>query len=426
MTLKSETASAALDPVYICHGAEGEQCHVLSFKPEPDSPWANQKFTCHELLGDPGSLIEVDPKFGEYQTLPSAGAALKLHCPPDGLDREMELRLHSEFTAQPLGIALKLGHYRCVFESTRPPIGAPIIGQKVTASVTVHSFYTHAPVESIDVVWAIGDQTVSVPSSSSGVSDFIHTVAKEGRQTITATVYNAYDDSTITEEFAFTGYSSSPWEQARLIVNGNEVEFGDPMVLIRGETNDISVEVPADIAKQLTLELAEATGLTLQATPDFNTPVDPVAGKFSWRISSNDSVSGVVTLVFYSHEVDLPWENRCLVMSDDLSDEVEEILIDGQAYKESGLVLSTDSTYEISLKYVTGSPVANYPLELELELLTLLKPGELTLKSTGSHQWRLESSDKSGTFRLFLKGGQDSVRYRVGEVRGVGRQSALH
>lgn len=407
MALKIDTASTALGPVYLCYGAKDDQCHILSFKPGPDSPWATHKISCHQILGDPSSSIGVEPKRGEYQMFPVTGAALKLHCPENGLDRDMELQLRSEFSAQPLGISLKLGHYRCLFESRRPPIGAPIIGQKVTASVTVHSFYTHAPVENIDVVWMIGGQALTVPTTVDGVSDFTHTVTKEGKQTITVSLYNPYNDETITEEFSFTGYSSSPWEQARLIINGSDVKFGEPVVLTRGKNNDVTVEAPPEIAQQLVLGLADAGGLTLQATPDFDKPVDPVAGKFSWQLSSGASTSGLVTLVFHSLEVELPWELRCGVMSDDLADEVDTILVNGVESPPAQIQFFRNDPQTVTLTYKAGSPLQAFALQLEGTPLTGVQPANLSVTPAGqttAHTWTVKSHTNSGTFQLELKG----------------------
>jgi hypothetical protein len=198
--------------------------------------------------------------------------------------------------------------------------------------------------------------------------------------------------------------SSYPWDSAKLFINGLEVRHGDPVVLIRGKENDFVVEAPQELAKQLRLGLVDAGKANLGAAPEFEAPVDPVGGKFSWRITSRDNVSSVVTLVLYSQEVDLPWEIECLVMSQNLSDEIDKVLVNGQPYPEGGWVISVRSEHDISLKYVVDSPVANYPLALGLELITDLKPGELILKNTGSHQWKLETTDKVGTFRMLLTG----------------------
>ena len=406
--MATETAhKKTLAPVYICHGAEGDQCHVLSLKPGGESPWGTHQFSCQEIVGDPSSLIGVEPKRGEFQAFPMTGAALKLHCPATGQDRDMELRLISEFTAQPFGIALKLGHYRCVLADKRPPIGAPIVGQKVTASVTVQSFYTRALATNIEVMWKVGGEEVAVPTNSSGVSEFTYTVAKAGKQTMTASLYNPYNDETITEEFSFTGYASSPWEQASLSVNGNAVKFGDPVVLIRGQANGVVVEAPPEIARQISLGLADAGGLTIDASPDFGSLVDPVAGKFTWRLTPGAGKSGNVALVYHSHEVALPWELRCVVMSANLADEVDKILVNGIASPPAQIQFFRNDPQTVTLTYKAGSPLQGFPLRLVGTPLTGVQPANLSVTpaaETATHSWIVKSHTNSGTFQLELKG----------------------
>lgn len=415
--MATETAhKKTLAPVYICHGAEGDQCHVLSLKPGGESPWGTHQFSCQEIVGDPSSLIGVEPKRGEFQAFPMTGAALKLHCPANGQDRDMELRLISEFTAQPFGIALKLGHYRCVLADKSPPIGAPIVGQKVTASVTVESFYTRALATNIEVMWKVGGEEVAVPTNSSGVSEFTYTVAKAGKQTMTASLYNPYNDETITEEFSFTGYASSPWEQASLSVNGNAVKFGDPVVLIRGQANGVVVEAPPEIARQISLGLADAGGLTIEASPDFGSLVDPVAGKFTWRLTSGAGKSGNVALVLHSHEVELPWELRCAVMSANLADEVDKVLVNGVASPPAQIQFFRNDPQTLTLTYKAGSPLQGIPLQLVGTPLTGVQPANLSVTPAGetaTHSWTVKSHTNSGTFQLELKGPEGTTGIRL-------------
>jgi hypothetical protein len=211
----------------------------------------------------------------------------------------------------------------------------------------------------------------------------------------------------ITEEFSFMGYSSSPWEQATLTVNGAEVEFGLPLALIRGQANEITVEAPPEIARQLVLSLADAGGLTLQAVPGFDTPVDPVAGKFSWRVTSTGNLSGLATLVFYSHEVELPWELRSWVMSANLADEVDKILVNGVASPPAQIQFFRNEAQTVTLTYKAGSPLQGFPLQLVGTPLTGVQPANLSVTPadpSATHSWAVKSHTDSGTFQLELKG----------------------
>jgi hypothetical protein len=51
--------------------------------------------------------------------------------------------------------------------------------------------------------------------------------------------------------------ADSPWKQASLWVNENKVEWGAEIILVRGQDNDVRVEVPPTIAAYLNLGLAE-------------------------------------------------------------------------------------------------------------------------------------------------------------------------
>ncbi|MEX3777110.1 hypothetical protein [Pseudomonas sp. MYb118] len=347
MSTKPQSAADTSSPVYICHGAEAQQCHVLSITPEPDSLWMTNQIACHQIVGDTSSSISIEPALGEFQDLPVTGAAFKLHCPAIGEDRDMEMWLRSGYTAKPHIINLKLGHFRCVIASSRAPIRAPIIGQELLASVTIQSFYTQALVKGIDVEWVVDGVSTTVTTNDSGVSDFRHIVTKEGKQTITAHLHNFYNDETETVEFPFTGFAHSPWEEATLKVNGQVVEFGKTAVMIRAQVNEVVVEIPADIARTLTLAVVEPGGLTLTASPAFGTAVQVVDGKVSWRVTSVENVSGSISLEVSSPEVELPLEWRCWVLSSNLEDEME-LRLNKLPMPSDAMVLSMQP-FEISL-----------------------------------------------------------------------------
>jgi len=394
-----------LGPVYICHGAENELCHVLSLAGGDDSPWVNHQVTCLEIAGDPAHAISLEPELGEFQTLAPTGASFKLHCPATGEDRDLEMRVASEFTAPALVIPLKLGHYRCEFADLRPPIGAPIVGQTVTATVRLVSFYTQQPAKNVEVVWTFDGKDTTVATDAAGDSEFTQTVMNEGEQTITVSVHNLYDDQPISTEFRFTGYLESPWQQAKLIVNGAQAAFGDPVALIRGQANVVKVQATADIARQLTLELAEAGGLTVQAVPAFQTPVDPQGGEFTWQVTPQAGASGVVTLAFGSEQVERPWERRCWVMSVNLADEVDKVLVNGVESPPTQVLFYRNEAQTVTLTYKAGSPLNTFPLKMTGTPLTGVQPSNLSVTPAGEanvNSWTVKSHTNSGTFQLEL------------------------
>ncbi|MEX3777111.1 hypothetical protein [Pseudomonas sp. MYb118] len=407
MSTKPQSAADTSSPVYICHGAEAQQCHILSITPEPDSLWMTNQIACHQIVGDTSSSISIEPALGEFQDLPATGAAFKLHCPAIGEDRDMEMWLRSGYTAKPHIINLKLGHFRCVIASSRAPIRAPVIGQTLLASVTLKSFYTQALVKGIEVEWVVDGVSTTVATNDSGVSDFQYTVVKEGKQTITASFKNPYDDETKTMDFPFIGFTDSPWKKATLKVNGHEVAFGKTAALIRAQANEVTVEIPEDIARMLTLAVVDPGGLTLTASPEFGASVPVVDGKVSWQVTSAGDLRGLVTLAIYSADVDLPWELVFAVMSDDLADEVEGILVDDIVSPPAVIWFFRNEPGSVTLKYREGSPFERLPLLMEAKVIAGVQPENLSVTPAGEtseHVWSVRSHTNSGTFQLELKG----------------------
>ncbi|CAI8703939.1 hypothetical protein EMIT0196MI5_100133 [Pseudomonas sp. IT-196MI5] len=157
--------------------------------------------------------------------------------------------------------------------------------------------------------------------------------------------------------------AASPWEQATLSINDNKVEWGAELVLLRGQENDVTVEAPPGIARAINLGLAEGGGLTIGASPDFGDWVAPVGGKFNWKITPDAGKSGRVTLVFFSREVEVPWEHRSLVISSNLADEAT-VLIDGRPVPENGADFFWGRPRELTLEVDPDSPVAILPISL--------------------------------------------------------------
>ncbi|MHC8286300.1 hypothetical protein ACYZUD_05610 [Pseudomonas sp. XS1P51] len=422
MTIELKTGLAEVGPVYICHGAQGDRCHTLKFAGIEDSPWVNHGVSLNHATGE-SSLIIADPEYGDPQELKTDGAEWKLNCPVDGTDRDFEFWVQSEFTAVPYKIPMRLGHYRREIQARRAPIGAPVKGDQVTAEITVGSFYTKTRLEGVEVVWKIdGNTEETIPTSSSGISQFDYTFTTAGEKTITANFHSPYDDTWVEESFKVTVYEKSPWEEAKLFINGNEVQWNSDIALFRGQVNDVMVEAAPAIAKQIKLELVEDSDLNIEVSPD--AWVDPVNDKFNWKVTPADGKSGRVTLVFLSLDVLLPWERRSLVLSANLADEVDEVRVGGVDYPASGIVLFRDVVQTVTLTYKPGSPLQGYPLELKGTVLTGLDPANLVVTATTPHAWTVKASTKSGTFKLDLTGANMTAGMTLPESKVLSRNLA--
>ncbi|CAI8832773.1 hypothetical protein EMIT0P44_260067 [Pseudomonas sp. IT-P44] len=406
MTIQINSGLAGIQPVYICYGAPS---HTLRVKGAEDSPWVGHGASLNHAAGD-SSLITAEPGYGELQTLRAEGSEWKLNCPADGMDRDFDYWIQSEFTAAPYKIPMRLGHYRREILGSRSPIRAPVIGDTVKAEITVGSYYTKQELEGVPVDWKIDGETLTVPTSESGVSQFTYIVKTLGAQTITAELHSPYDDKTVKKSFEINVHKISPWKEAKLFINEIGVMWGDSFVLTRGSANTVRVEVAPEIAKVLRLEVGEGGDLSLVSNPPFNSEVSPVGETFNWTVTPDDGLSGSVTLVIFSPDVALPWDLPCLVMSADLADEVDEILVGG-VVSPDGVVFFRNEPQTVTVTYKPGSPLQGYPLKLTGTPLTGVQPGDLVVTPGNGHTWSVAASNRSGTFKLKLEG--------VGIARGI-------
>lgn len=202
--------------------------------------------------------------------------------------------------------------------------------------------------------------------------------------------------------------ATSPWEQATLLINGKQVEWGAELVLLRGQENEVTLEAPSGIAREINLGLADNGGLETVASPEFGAWVAPVNGKFSWKIKPDAGKSGRITLVFFSREVLVPWEHRSLVISSNLADEAD-VKIGGVAVPAGGNWFFRDKAQTVTLTPKSGSPLAGLPVTLTctiksgLEVDNVVSTPAFGIEQT-TYSWRVTGKTKSGTFELKLSG----------------------
>lgn len=403
MTIQIRSSSAKR-AVYLCYGSDS---HTLRIEGAEDSPWVSQGVSLNHASAD-SPLIFADPGYGELQKLEPEGSEWKLRCPADGIDHDFEYSIQSEFTAVPYKISMRLGHYRREVLDSRSPISAPVIGDTVKAQITVGSFYTKQALENIEVKWSIGGTTTTVPTSTSGVSQFTHTVQTLGEQTITAEFYSPYDDKTVSESFEIKVYETSPWEDAKLYVNDREVMWGDPIGLTRGRANALRVEVAPEIAKVLRLGVGESGGLNLASNPPFESDVNPVGETFNWTVTPDDGLSGLGMLVLFSTDVVLPWELPFWVMSRNLADEAD-VLIGGNIVPPEGIDFKHLQPQVLTLRYKTDSPLPGHPVKLKCRIVEGLEEGSLPSEpdygeEQTTHRWTMTGLRGVGKFQLSLAG----------------------
>jgi hypothetical protein len=212
----------------------------------------------------------------------------------------------------------------------------------------------------------------------------------------------------MTAELKAVTAATSPWEKATLSINGKKVEWGAELVLLRGQENEVTVEAPPAIARELNLGLAEAGSLNIVASPNFGEWVVPVVGKFNWKITPDAGKSGRITLVFFSREELVPWEHRSLVISSNLADEAD-VKIDGATVPAGGNWFYRDKAQTVTLTPKPNSPLAGLPVTLTCAIKSGLEVDNVvSTPAFGSEQttysWRVTGKTKSGTFELRLSG----------------------
>ncbi|MGF6554020.1 hypothetical protein ABIA48_000400 [Pseudomonas sp. S30_BP2TU TE3576] len=412
MTIEIKAELAETGPVYICHGATGDQHHILKVMPADDSPWANQQVSRYDD-GEQMLPIDVVPAADEYQTFLPEGAEFKIHCPASGTDADLKLWLRSEFTAVPYGIDLHLGDYRRVIAGSKPPAGFPQLGEPVVAEITVGSFYISGKLlAAVDVKWLLdGELVQTVPTEGTGKSTVSISGIGLGEHTITASVYSEYDDSKTTHDFKINVISESPWKDATVEINGKRVPVDQPIWLPRGKSdNKVKLTAPLFAGKAVQVNAVDSDGLNIEANPAFgqDVPLDDITGVAEWTLTQDEAKSGQLKLVFLTTVVTPTLELDCRVMSDNLADEAD-VKIDGVAVPAGGNWFIRDKLQTVTLTPKSGSPLAGLPVTLActiksgLDVADVVSAPDFDSEQT-SYSWAVTGKTKSGTFQLSLAG----------------------
>ncbi|SEE58777.1 hypothetical protein [Pseudomonas migulae] len=393
--------------VYLCYGASGLRKHKLSIAGDDASPWVGQELCVISRSGQ--SLpIECSPPVGTFQKLSSVeGCEWGVECPVDGEDVDFDCLIKSEFTAAPYCIPMRMGHYLHEFTGIKTHIPSPLIDEKLEIEVQVISAYTKKKLVGVEVKWHVDEEFVrNEDTVELGVSKFIYAFQKEGLHTITACVYNPYDDTWTSHTFPVRVYESSPWKEAKLTVNGVVLPWGSPVVLPHGQPSEVTVEVTPEIAKKLSLNLVDVNGPITKVEPKENELHDPVDGKFKWTLTPQTGLGGRVTLLFVSQEVTQNWEHDCRVLSPNLGDEFY-VRYDGQPIANDRNFFFREDPRDITLAPKEDSAIAGLPIALTYEIKSNLDDENLRCspgfgEPVKAQSWSLTGSTKSGIFNLIF------------------------
>lgn len=407
MTNSSKSTIHALGPVYICHGATGQQRHVLSVVPEPDSIWVDNGVSFYDILGDDALSIVVKPEAGEYQKFLSTGVPFELECPSNGANRELVLRLRSEYTAEAYPVELRLGDYHRKLTTRLMPPAFVSKGDEVKIQVNAESVFVPGKMlKDVEVEWWKEDvKLATIPTSVSGVSEFIFKAEILGDTRIVAKVYSPYDDSVFSLEHSFTVLSDEPWKGAEWFVNDKEV--GPSVWLARGQINKVKLIVPELKGTEIKLDAENSEALKFKATPAFGEKIlVSDDGIVEWTLTQSDAVSGRLRLAVESIQVPGILKATLLVMSEDPSDEVDAT-IDGEVVPAEGVDFFHGRSYTVGLKAKPGSPLDGQMIKLNYTVVEGVQAGDLTSQPDFNveqvdHEWVVAAVKGEGKFRLEL------------------------
>lgn len=394
MTIENNAGFTA-STVYACHGAQ----HDMVMKPADDSLWTNHRVAYYVADDAPAAPIDIEPGREVFQELSSAGAAFSFNCPAEGANSVFNFLLRSEYSAPPFPVTINLGHHHCAIERSTAPISAPLVGQKITAAITIHSVYTKARAEGIEVKWTVGNEEQTVLTNADGRSEVLYEVKDEGEHSMQATFVNLYNGEPVTQTFPFRAFLTSPWEGVELTLNDGVVKFADLMVFKRG-VNELTLKGPAQI-RDLRIELHDAADLVIDAEPPFGSPLTEENGTFRCTITTGSDLSGRGMLEFRSDDVELPSERPFVVISKVLADEVEKVQVDGKDYA-GPLWFFRDQPQTIEVVARSGSPLSSIHLDIEATPLTGLQVGDVKIEKTATNTSTVMVLNRSGTFDLDL------------------------
>lgn len=389
-------------PILICYGAD----HTLSVKGDPQNPWFNYGVSINPASGET-LPFQSSPAQGALQTLVETGTAWALKCAEDGEERNFDCCIHSEFTATPYRIPMRVGHFSRKFGYTQTIIPASMINETVHASIEVVSTYTGKQLENVKVQWSVDGRFSHFDNTqASGFSRFAYAFPDPGGHTIHASIKNEIDGSLVTHEFSVQIYESNPWELVSIKVNGTPQPFDKAIVLPFDRPTEIIIDDEHEITRQLLLELTDIEGTRITVEPAGWQ--DPLNRQFKWTLTPETGKRGRFKFALASKEIELPREFDGRVLSDNLSAEVD-VEINGKRTDHDNNIFFRDLPYTIKLipKTATGAVITDLPVTLNYTIKSGLAKGDLRStpefdEDNKDQQWSMTGSNKSGIFDLSI------------------------
>lgn len=125
-------------------------------------------------------------------------------------------------------------------------------------------------------------------------------------------------------------------------------------------------------------------------------PVAVVDGKAAWQVKSSHPKSGLVTLVLYSQDTVGVQKIKCMVVASELGEEIQQIVV-ADTQHPPGPTLYRGTPKQVSLRYYSGSPLQNSPVQLIANGHVGLQPTDITFIYLGNDVWSVTAS-QAGMF----------------------------
>lgn len=287
--------------LYLCHGATGAKSHQLSFRPAPDSPWAETEALLWSQ-DNPLDAVVITPEWGENQLLEDTW---QVDCPVPVSDETQlfNLSIYSKYHAETYPIAVSLGHHRLVVESHLEPAYQPVIEhqQSVRLGVQVKSYYLDLPMPQREVSWVLGDTVLfRGETDNGGYAWFDFIPDNPGTLSVKASVESPFHaEGNALHTFSVTAHATDPMNDVRVAFPNMEAALwgektGYPD---RGGSYQLEVLLDADSplrGRSVWLEwdgkAPEELGVTV--SPALLQPVSGDSNPLRWRLDCDDRIDG--------------------------------------------------------------------------------------------------------------------------------------
>ncbi|MCP1495651.1 hypothetical protein J2Y86_000358 [Pseudomonas migulae] len=216
---------------------------------------------------------------------------------------------------------------------------------------------------------------------------------------------NSKFESTAVESGTLSG-----WDGMKVLVDGKPLAKGDPLILFRGRSTGLEVEVSPATASQLMLVWVHDgdTDLEVRAEPEFNSWMSRDGERFKCKCTPGPDKSGYGKLLFVSREVDAVFELVTMSLSYNIKDEVKEVLVDDNPASAINRFWRNEPRI-IRVEFNEDSPEKDLQHDLIATPINGVQPGNLDVTRIGPNECTVNAHTRSGSFKVDISREGDST-----------------